>query len=784
MSSRALRRIQREQEEKARLERQQEEEEDDVEGDEPEGSVQAPKHNAFSFLNAAEDEEDASDADGEAQPSPATQGTRPKSEDEDHSDVRSQDKGTAKRSAKKKAKKKKKAAQAKSTQGARREEESKDNSNLDEIDAALKSLKTHDRSQATGQQEAYPDQSLREFYELLAVDSRHLNALNEMKKLFGNTVMANESPDASGRRRGRGPQALDLGAALAGRNNPVSRGQGLSGLALRRNVFVPGKEEWPKATSGGLGMELVEKAWDFTVEYRFVHSRLYFDVQKEFLRCVESMDPQNMIVLLQMRPYHVSTLLQVSEIAKQQGDHAVAADLLERALFTFGRSVQSSFGNALAEGKARLDYRRFENREFWLAAWRYISSLGQRGTWRTAFEWAKLLLSLDPEGDPLCLHLILDQLAVRGGEFESLIRLAAVESVEWGQKAPNVHISLALAQYKLKRPTEAREALAKAVQSYPWAIARLFKELNIDHIPKSIWGREPRNSHEALLSEAYAIRAKDMWNVPEALSLLVEVAETAERVDPAPAKGDDEISLNEARHFILSETPALLSFLPRSFTAEAISGIDPLPPADAINESPNEAGAESDEEEYEEEDQVPGGEAGGPSWLGRMWSRFMPGTGGAGPVTTPAAVQAAATAPHTGGPRLLEAVASQLLRGDPGLSAELAALSQRQMEALVAIHSGELPDSNARALETKPTQAASKPKRKRAYPLRNWSTSETCPPASTTRLRTSHPTLRYRQTARSSCQQTLRPNPARRLAKALTMIRPINGGLRAEACCN
>ena len=687
MSSRALRRLQREQEEKARLEKQQEEEEEGEEDDESEGPVQTSKPNAFSFLNAAEEEEEESDADGETEPSAAAKQAQENPEEDGQSEPRRNEKETVKRSARKKAKKKKKSAHAKPDQAVRPAEEAKGDSNLDEIDAALKSLKTHDRGQAAGLQEARPDQSLTAFYELLAVDGRHLNALNEMKKLFGNTVMASESPDTAGRRRGRGAQALDLGAALAGRNNPVSRGQGLSGLALRRNVFVPGKEEWPKATSGGLGMELVERAWDFTVEYRYVHSRLYFDVQREFLRCVESMDPQNMIVLLQRHPYHVSTLLQVSEIAKQQGDHAVAADLLERALFTYGRSVQSSFGNALADGKARLDYRRFENREFWLAAWRYIASLGQRGTWRTAFEWAKLLLSLDPEGDPLCVHLILDQLAIRGGEYERLIQLAAVDSVEWGQKTVNVQISLALAHYKLKHGTEARTLLANAVHRFPWAFARLFKELNIEHIPKSIWGREPRNAHEALLSEAYAVRAKDMWNVPEALSLLVEVAETAERVDPPSATKVDEVTLNEARHFILSETPALLSFLPRSFTAEAISGIDPLPPADAIDETGSHAEAESDDGEFEEDEQAPEGETGGPSWLGRMWSRFMPNRGDAAP-TAPPAAPAAAPARQPRGPRELAAVASQLLRDDPELSAELAGISQRYMEALVAIHAG------------------------------------------------------------------------------------------------
>ena len=64
-------------------------------------------------------------------------------------------------------------------------------------------------------------------------------------------------------------------------------------------------------------MEIVEKNADGTVEYRYVHNRAYQDVQSQFESCVASMDPNRLVVLLQHNPYHISTLLQVSEIAKQ-----------------------------------------------------------------------------------------------------------------------------------------------------------------------------------------------------------------------------------------------------------------------------------------------------------------------------------------------------------------------------------------------------------------------------------------------------------------------------------
>ena len=54
---------------------------------------------------------------------------------------------------------------------------------------------------------------------------------------------------------------------------------------------------------------------------------------------------------------------------------------------------------------------------------RYVVNLQKRGTNRTAFEFARLLLSLDPGGDPHGSLLYLDYLAVRSGMSEWLISM-------------------------------------------------------------------------------------------------------------------------------------------------------------------------------------------------------------------------------------------------------------------------------------------------------------------------------------------------------------------------
>jgi hypothetical protein len=284
--------------------------------------------------------------------------------------------------------------------------------------------------------------------------------------------------------------------------------------------------------------------------------------------------------------YHISTLLQVSEIAKQQRDNATASELLERALFTFGRSVHSTFSTNLAAGKARLDFRRPENREFWLAIWRYIGTLTVRATWRTALEWAKLMLSMDPEQDPYCIRLLFDQLALRGRDPQAVVDLVESDYLQRLWKVPpNLAFSVALAHDRLKQPQKARSTLRNAVREYPWLASRLCKELDISPIPKPVWGKEPNGDYQELLCQLYVPKAKDLWNTTEATSLLVEVCYSFEEElgigeDPYWLAQLPEIDV--ARHVILSDDRNLMALLDTRVKSKYTSVSDPLPPEDSL----------------------------------------------------------------------------------------------------------------------------------------------------------------------------------------------------------
>ena len=596
MSSRAIRKLQklREQENQQPPTLEQDDRGEDH-GDEK------PQLNAFDILGAGDDgdeeendEEEAEEESAEVRPSEPV--TNPA-----ESDMK-----------KKKKKKKKKKAKDKEQQPPAVE--------LDEIDRALKELST---GEETHQYNAHnpataPATSFAKApEELLSIDPRYLNATNEMRKLFGNVVLETfEGEDAtSGRRRGqRREEMVDLGTALTGPYSPASRGQSFSGVTLRRNALMPAKDEWPRAPSGGLGMIVEENLPNGNTVYRIIHNTAYKDVQMQFDMCVESMDPQRLIYLLQYNPYHISTLLQVSEIAKHQGDHAVSADLLERALFNIGRSAHSTFGKRLREGRANFNFIYMENRELWLVGWRYIANLGMKGTWRTAYEWAKLLLSLDTK-DPYCMKLVIDHLALRGREYMHFMELCTQTQFrqDW-EPFPNIQCSLVLAYLRLNRPKESRRQLHLAMSRYPWIFSRLAQELDITPIPPRIWGKMPPNEGHELFTELYVTRAKDLWNTPEVVGLVVEVADTLGDEEPAVMESPP-ITQDVARHVIVSDIPRVTAHLPPQFTAGRISASDPLPPygSEAFRQQSDPAPAYLT--------QLP---AGRPQWLRNILAQMIP----------------------------------------------------------------------------------------------------------------------------------------------------------------
>jgi len=112
---------------------------------------------------------------------------------------------------------------------------------------------------------------------------------------------------------------------------------------LRKNMKMTSfKENWPdyRLGSGGLYMETEEVKKNGETYFKFVHSKEYKETQRLFENWRNELVVQVMDQGLATYPWHVDTLLQMSNICALRNEPTEAADMIERALYRLECSFQ------------------------------------------------------------------------------------------------------------------------------------------------------------------------------------------------------------------------------------------------------------------------------------------------------------------------------------------------------------------------------------------------------------------------------------------------------------
>lgn len=494
----------------------------------------------------------------------------------------------------KKNKKPKKKKKAKKVENAPSEEkEDKNKGGLDEIDLALKELSLKPQPQTTAGHETHANYDV-DLARLLSVNFDHLKVINELRAMFGqetiDSVRSQEETQArDDRRRNQRRGHIDVNMEMYLKGRP---GEKIPEVVLRKNPFMQGKDFWPRASAGGLKMQAVTDERVEPTEYRFTHDRSYGLLEMQFYSLVDMMDPMRIVHFVHDNPYHVNSLVTTNKVAIRDSNAALAADLLERALFTFGRVTLSSFRKKLERGVARLDFRRPENRQFWLAGYHYIKSLMQKGTYNTALEWTKMFLSLSPNDEYGILNFT-HVLAIYAYESEWFIELcnsSYFNSDEYDLPMKEYYRqSCVLAKLLVNDREGALKDLIHGMETLPWLYSSLCSAVNID-TPKAIWGIQPRNDDDALYTELYIHMAKDLWKKErDAIPLLKEAGGLAKKPDVGSLPPAREVPLSIGRFIYLDNTPELMGLVPPDMLhASPNFDYDPLPPAKEDNIFSNE----------------------------------------------------------------------------------------------------------------------------------------------------------------------------------------------------
>ncbi|KAI0938885.1 hypothetical protein AcV5_000459 [Taiwanofungus camphoratus] len=485
---------------------------------------------------------------------------------------------------------------------------------MDEVDKALAelSMKYPDLQQAATSTNSSPAarNASRTLSSLLSVSLQHLDSEAEMRKFFGSKVISAAKSSTAG-------------------SSPSSR---RTVATQRSNLTRPQPTWWPAQMREGLSVRLLSEEeiehmharhrWNplhgdriWTVEY----SKKYRGATLAFMQTVMSGDPEGFWNLLRFLPYHADTLLQLSEVYYHREEHSTAADYIDRALFTYERAFIGSFN--FTSGVNRLDFDRVENRPFFLALHRQVFDLQRRGCMRTAFEFARLLYSLDPWTDPHGALLHLDFLAIKADMGEWLLEiwdLFAEQGFNPDHYKCRMRVTVlpgwayarALALYAReeakgdKNHYKSTDALKRAILDFPSVVPLLADRADIPlsaavrghsafkiHTDASLLGSEPEAVRH-LLSHLYAQRSFSLWKNPARSSWFAQTvtstlptfgtvwAESTTFLLFSAILENPNIAYSVYRHLIVLESSCrrLFGFIPPAILNTKHLACDPLPP--------------------------------------------------------------------------------------------------------------------------------------------------------------------------------------------------------------
>ncbi|KAF6025519.1 TCF25 [Bugula neritina] len=361
---------------------------------------------------------------------------------------------------------------------------------------------------------------------------------------------------------------------------------------------------WHPVTKTGFEMNLVGREGECHV-FQIEHKSEYQKIQNKFWDAVDSMAPENLMAVLQLHAYHIDTLLQLSEVCRMSEDPQMAAELIERALYAFESSFHPLFN--MTTGKCLLKYKVWENRGFFLALFRHLINVGNRGCYKTSLEYCKLLLGLDPEADPLCALLFIDFYSLRSDEYTYLIQLYTLWKDSRNLRIlPNFAFSVPLAMFHTSQPdtprrTGADEMLQESLMMFPGLLQPLLEECGVNtEADKSInkhFGEHKQQRQPASLRQLvhlYVGRTGSCWKAPECIEWLeanvkkcCEIGESnPERFSQLTSRGYSiyrgVAPPNVCRHLLMSDNKKAIADLPQEVTSSSILSYDPLPPADTV----------------------------------------------------------------------------------------------------------------------------------------------------------------------------------------------------------
>ncbi|VDK43987.1 unnamed protein product, partial [Cylicostephanus goldi] len=530
---------------------------------------------------------DGSDDEGHDNQSNPSQANQQKAKDSPASDVRSE----------KKTKKKKKKKRNKH-----------DSEGLDD-DQLLEQLASENQAAASSTVEN--DEPLG-VEQVLKPDPRLYDAAAELKRAIGK-AFKDSAPSVSSRSHRSFHGAGKIVKQKYGWP-PVRNIGNVEGPCLR-----PLSDAFP---SSGLSMEFDRTEGEIKW-FKFVHNAHYEGLERLCWVSEDSFDHELIQEIIADNPYHLNSLLLLANVFRMQEDITASCDFIgelnsksvpfviiisemflpatlfpledfqlprfsERGIFFCEQSMASTFQPS--SFYHRIDYLDYENRAFYLLLHRHMLNCVHKRCFETALNFAKLILTMDPQRDPLAVLLLIDTIAIKAKQYKWLKDFYRC-CKEWKNldMLPNFCYSMALAQFLDSKTDEdfivADEMLTHAICAFPGVISFLLDKMQVEadatvemHRHMGTIGANKENDGLKLVFKMYVNEAAELWKAPETLSWLETVTRDCAQNKECQEEMD---KWKEKRQRVFVGAPPNVRRLAVLLGLESSSSsvTDPVPPA-------------------------------------------------------------------------------------------------------------------------------------------------------------------------------------------------------------
>ncbi|KAL5200941.1 hypothetical protein ABZP36_035295 [Zizania latifolia] len=423
----------------------------------------------------------------------------------------------------KKSKKKKKKSKADKGMSAKLRDEKSLDSILEDLSIEKKPMeqRVNQNERADGK-EIEINETTFGMSSILSIDSKHLKAENEMRRIFGSKVvdsLENQRNMPSSSRQVRGVRRVA--------HNP------------RRTLLVTPSSYWPPWDKS-ISMDLLETKSGVNY-FRYAYDSSVNHVQELFEVAKAANDLNAIGAILAKYPYHPESLLTFAELFKYSGEHQSSADAVEKCLFALECAWHTLFSPL--HGNCQLKYSHDTNKPFFTALFSHMKNLDRRGCHRSALEACKFLLSLDSD-DPKGALFCIDYYALRSQQYKWLEQFAEeyhCDNSLW--LFPNFSFSLAIARFYLECDATTEEGcdhsdkstsvdlMKQALMLHPLVLCKIvdkapLKDTSWAQILRNVFFGSAKPGSPSLehMINIYVERHYIMWRFPELQNLLKDAA--------------------------------------------------------------------------------------------------------------------------------------------------------------------------------------------------------------------------------------------------------------------